>query len=204
MWSLWIGTLALGRTIVHEGRPATPPEAWYMLERPISCAVAVGVGADGRPREARPRACPEVLHPALAEAALRWRWAPAARVSTEVIEVSVRPPQFSPPSDRDDCVVGYEIRGQRPVLLADVPRRCAITTDAAPEVAFGSRVATAWCQLTVSADAGGVRGIQLGACADGFESAAADAVRNWTYHTDRPRRWTILMGFQGPEELSFH
>ncbi|MBX2803579.1 MAG: hypothetical protein KTR31_38225 [Myxococcales bacterium] len=194
---LWLSTMALGRDVVHEARPARPPEAFYVLARPVHCRVAVVVGADGRPRGAQAKSCSVLLSSAVEDTAMRWRWARAPQQTTEVVEVPVKPPSFTPRAERGACLLGFEVVGSDPRLVSDeIPPRCRIATRPVQPVDLGTRMNAAWCHVTVVADGDGVSSMELGECTDGVSYGALEAVSSWRFDTDREQRWELLVGFQ--------
>jgi hypothetical protein len=188
---------AFAREVVHRARPVDPPEAFYVLDGLTTCEVTVVVAPNGVPVDARPETCPDVLGPALREAALRWRWTGAVDTTAESVEIAIRPPAFTPhPRRHGVCRAAISVDRGHPQAISPIAPGCDFTLDAVAAVATDGLKRPAWCAVRVTTDRDGQARTALGECADGFEDVALAAVERWEF--PRNREWQVLVAFPPP------
>lgn len=181
------------REVLREGGRAEAPEAWFVLGGPVRCEVTAVVGPDGVPVDARTETCPDVLAPALVEAAMRWRWVRGSETTAEEIEVPVAPPSFPPRGGRR-CLVGFEVEGKTAHPMSDTSRRCALSPGSLAAVDTGERRSAAWCAVDVVTDESGLRSLEAPLCAEGYAETTIASLRSW----DFPRateKWRVIIGY---------
>lgn len=208
---LALGASAQAREVTQEV-PAKAPEAWYLLprgpyggQRQIQCNAEAVVGPDGRAQDARAVGCSPILGEAIEAALMRWRWAPSSQATAEQVRVTVRAPSLVPRSRRSECLVGLQIRGDRPTWMAEVPKRCAIGLTEVPARPPAPPTPTAWCAVDVRVRDGAIQEMSAEDCAEAYRGVAQQAVRSWTLSTDKDQQWRILLGYepQGTERVDF-
>jgi hypothetical protein len=193
---LWVFLATVSAREVVTQKTARPAAAWFVMNHAStgSCAIQVVVAADGKPVHATPSTCTALYDRELRKAAMGWRWERHGETTVEVIELSIRRPEFAPRSPAGKCVAGMVIQGQNASLLAPLPSRCTFRVGPVEPAPHASPPKRSWCEVTVTVE-NAEQQVHVGGCSEGFQRRAAAAVRSWELPS-KDQQWTFWLGYE--------